>query len=308
MAIGDPNAGMIPMLQYTPDGIPKLTINPSTPPSSPAIPLAPPPALSNTNAPTTAGALSPQQGRRANTMLSVQRPDLGIGTNEMLMRVGGRGLANAGRGGLAAYGAMFDEYGNIQDQRRTNALAEYEADYRAQQDEQARLDALELAKINAKAKNAKPDAKLQDQIDQFDATLAKFDVGYGYVQQDGLTGPFDGFIMGFIDRAGGDPKAAKRLILQELKVDDVLLRIAQTKGAISNKEMEIFAKPAPTVELDQEGTWRRWIDEKRNAMRSVRNKLARRAGLPEVQGMTAPSSPATTSGNLSAADAIVGLQ
>ena len=63
-----------------------------------------------------------------------------------------RGLANAGRGGLAAYGAMFDEYGNIQDQRRTNALAEYEADYRAQQDEQARLDALELAKINAKAK------------------------------------------------------------------------------------------------------------------------------------------------------------
>ena len=42
-------------------------------------------------------------------------------------------------------------------------------------------------------------------------------------------------------------------------------------------------------------------------MRSVRNKLARRAGLPEVQGMTAPSTPATTSGNLSAADAIVGL-
>ena len=70
-------------------------------------------------------------------MLSVQRPDLGIGTNEMLMRVGGAGLANAGQGGLAAYGAMFDQYGNIQDHAEPTHLAEYEADYRAQQDEQA---------------------------------------------------------------------------------------------------------------------------------------------------------------------------
>ena len=84
------------------------------------------------------------QGRRSNTMLSVERPDLGIGTNEMLMRVGGAGLANAGQGGLAAYGAMFDQYGNIQDQRRRNALAEYNADYRAEQDELARQDALRL--------------------------------------------------------------------------------------------------------------------------------------------------------------------
>ena len=83
----------------------------------------PPPALgrSQVNAPQSRGVLfsTPDQGRRSNTMLSVQRPDLGIGTNEMLMRVGGAGLANAGQGGLAAYGAMFDQYGNIQDQRRT---------------------------------------------------------------------------------------------------------------------------------------------------------------------------------------------
>ena len=85
-------------------------------------------------------------------MLSVQRPDLGIGTNEMLMRVGGRGLANAGRGGLAAYGAMFDEYGNIQDQRRTNALAEYEADYRAQQDEQGTTRCSETCQNKCKGK------------------------------------------------------------------------------------------------------------------------------------------------------------
>ena len=91
----------------------------------------------------------------------------------MLMRVGGRGLANAGRGGLAAYGAMFDEYGNIQDARRTNALAEYEADYRAQQDEQRRLDDLEKARLEAEAKKKgkAPDADTIARIDQIDQAL-----------------------------------------------------------------------------------------------------------------------------------------
>ena len=99
-------------------------------------------------------------------MLSVKRPDLGIGTNEMLMRVGGAGLANAGQGGLAAYGAMFDQYGNIQDQRRRNALAEYNADYRAEQDELAHDKMhLKIAELKAQSKNAKPfDADKQQQI------------------------------------------------------------------------------------------------------------------------------------------------
>ena len=92
-------------------------------------------------------------------MLSVERPDLGIGTNEMLMRVGGAGLANAGQGGLAAYGAMFDQYGNIQDQRRRNAPAEYNADYRAEQDELARQDALKIAELEAQSKNADADTQ-----------------------------------------------------------------------------------------------------------------------------------------------------
>jgi len=228
------------------------------------------------------GVLTPQNpGANTPAMpspyLDLQRPDLNIGTNEMLMRVGGAGMRGAQQGGLESMGAMADTYGGIQDQRRTNALAAYNSDLSQAKAEQAAMKTAtdEEDKLSADEMN-----ELQTEIDKYDATLGKFDRGLGYVQQDGLTGPWDGFVGGLLDRVSGDENAAKRLLLQELKVDDVLLRIAQTKGAISNKEMEIFAKPAPNVELDDEATWRQWIEDKRAALLSVRNKLAQRVGQP----------------------------
>ena len=97
------------------------------------------------------------------------------------------------------------------------------------------------------AKKQKDFSDDADTILKYDQTLAKFDKGLGYVQGEGLTGPWDGFVKGFLDKVNGNENAAKRLLLEELKVDDILIRIAQTKGAISNKEMEIFARPAPSV-------------------------------------------------------------
>ena len=281
----NPNASNTDDAFFNQQEVPKPVLSSNPPPSSAGILSNPVGAV--------ASALN-QQGRRNSTQLAVERPDLGIDTNEMLMRVGGRGLANAAQGGLAAYGAMFDEYGNVQDQRRNNALAEYQEDYKAQKDEQDRLDALEAAKLDAQGKSAKGNSEIQEQIDQFDQTLAKFDEGLGYVQEDGITGPWDGFVGALMDRVSGDPKAAKRLLLQELKVDDVLIRIAQTKGAISDREMKIFAEPAPKVDLDDESTWRTWIERKRDAMRSVRNKLAGRIGAAAQQGPASPTQSGST--------------
>ena len=281
----NPNASNTDDAFFNQQEVPKPVLSSNPPPSSAGILSNPVGAV--------ASALN-QQGRRNSTQLAVERPDLGIDTNEMLMRVGGRGLANAAQGGLAAYGAMFDEYGNVQDQRRNNALAEYQEDYKAQKDEQDRLDGLEAAKLDAQGKSAKGNSEIQEQIDQFDQTLAKFDEGLGYVQEDGITGPWDGFVGALLDRVRGDPKAAKRLLLQELKVDDVLIRIAQTKGAISDREMKIFAEPAPKVDLDDESTWRTWIERKRDAMRSVRNKLAGRIGADAQQGPASPTQSGST--------------
>ena len=168
--------------QTTPDELTMPMMN-NTPPlqinadqfSTPAMNNTPPPVLGSAqvNAPQSRGALvsTPDQGRRSNTMLSVQRPDLGIGTNEMLMRVGGAGLANAGRGGLAAYGAMFDKYGNIQDQRRANAMTEYNADYRAEQAELNRQAKIEQERIKAEAKKKGQAPSMPQQSPYTQATL-----------------------------------------------------------------------------------------------------------------------------------------
>jgi hypothetical protein len=67
-----------------------------------------------------------------------------------------------------------------------------------------------------------------------------------------------------------------------------LLRIAQTKGAISNKEMEIFAQPAPKM-TDDDGLWERWIDQRIEAIRTVRNNLAAINQLPSRQGSSGGS-------------------
>ena len=57
-----------------------------------------------------------------------------------------------------------------------------------------------------------------------------------------------------------------------MRVDDALLRIAQTKGAISNKEMDLFLSPAPDV-TQQENVWIAWIEQRKKALRNVRRRL-----------------------------------
>ena len=52
-----------------------------------------------------------------------------------------------------------------------------------------------------------------------------------------------------------------------------MLRVAQTKGAISNKEMELFLAPAPSL-ADQESVWIEWIRSRQEALRQVRSRLS----------------------------------
>ena len=182
-----------------------------------------------------------------------------IGLDEMLIRMGGSGLRAAQQGGLASLGAMADTYGQMQDMNRKSGLEAYANSVKNQK---AQLDA-------------------QNEISGFDSTLDNFEKAAGFLKDGGLTGLFEGTVGRVFDRTMGDSdKANKRLLLERLRVDDLLLRVAQTKGAISNKEMEIFAMPAPKM-TDDDPVWEAWVNDRIEAIRSVRNKLAAQNNLPQ---------------------------
>jgi hypothetical protein len=86
-----------------------------------------------------------------------------------------------------------------------------------------------------------------------------------------LTG-IGGIFKGVIDNFTGDPDSNRRLILSKLRVDDALLRVAETKGAISNKEMQLFLDPAPKNFQDEQ-IWVDWLNERMSALQRVQNRL-----------------------------------
>lgn len=233
------------------------------------------------------------QNRRDLTSMSmVSPPPQRIGMNEMLIRMGAAGLGASQRGGLEALQAIGDTYGAIQDANRATGLAAYEA----------QMDAL------SNGKDTKADGEAKQQIGQIDQTLFDMNRAVRLLEEGGVTGPFDAYVADIYDRAAGNEDRASRLLLQKLRVDDAMLRVAQTKGAISNKEMELFLAPAPSLS-DQEDVWIAWISSRQEALRNIRSRLA--SGL----GVTEPASAAQVdqftrgagSPNMSEADSIVGL-
>ena len=197
--------------------------------------------------------------RRDQTALST--PNLRIGMNEALMRIGGAGARAAQNGGLESFGAMTDAYGQIQDANRSTALAEYQAAMEA-----------EAAKAEAAANAPKPEDN-SERIGQIDQTLYDMERAKAALQEGGVTGFIDTYLFGLWDKATGNEDQNTRKLLAKLQVDDTLLRIAQTKGAISNKEMDLFLSPAPTMS-DQESVWIRWIEDRQQALGRIRERLA----------------------------------
>ena len=119
----------------------------------------------------------------------------------------------------------------------------------------------------------KDQQKNEERVQQIDATLFDMARAKEALTQGGVTGFFDGFLMKPIDTLTGSKDEVTRMLLSKLRVDDALLRIAQTKGAISNKEMDLFLSPAPD-DMKQENVWIAWIEQREEALRNVRRRLA----------------------------------
>ena len=228
------------------------------------------PALINPSQP------QPQQpvlaSATGNARGSSRMPNQKIGLGEAMMRMGGATMAASSQGALAGLGAMSDSYGQIQDYNRAREMEAFEieeARRKAIADRQARAQA-----AAAKANKGDPSENLigmQASYDQMSEALTA-------LKKDNLTGPFAGRLGAWLDASGlsdyynGNDEGAKRAymrsILANIQVDDTLLKTANTKGAISDKEMELFKSPLPKI-TDDEGLWRLYITERMDVLSKV---------------------------------------
>lgn len=226
------------------------------------------PALSNPAQPQPqAPALSvPSQGATGNARGSSRMPNQKIGLGEAMMRMGGATMAASSQGALAGLGAMTDTYGQIQDYNRAREMEAFqieEARRKAIADRQARAQA-----AAAKADKGDPEAsaKARLSLQNADAVLQGFD------DFDGVTGWGYWFNQTW-DRLTGNERENIRLKINSMKVDRVLANIAQTKGAISEKEMDIFMSDQPAWTASED-IWRKWVTDYRNALLVMNTNLA----------------------------------
>ena len=238
---------------------------------SPNIPAPSQPALAN------AGATG---NRRMSTRVPNQQIDMGT---EGLTRIGGAMMGAASQGGLPALSAGVQQYGNIMDYNRAGRLAEYEQQMlRANEEAERQRLALKMQQDAAKKSDVEQADVInaQNQIENMETMLEELEKG-------GITGLMDGTATRWMDRLGisdwwtGSDEGSKReyirKLLQEFKVDQTLTKTANTKGAISNQEMNLFMSPFPSISLDNEEVWIATIQQRLNIARKI---------LASVQGDT----------------------
>lgn len=176
------------------------------------------------------------------------------GVSDRLIRMGSAMQAASPRGLNAALAAMGQEYANVN------------ADQRAQE--------LALAEAQAKANAGKDDNEdllndFQSQIFKYDKALEDFAKISG-----GVTGPFDGTIGSMIDSSGlgNAEREAFRIRLRKIIVDETLLNTANTKGAISDREMALFQSSVPSLKASEE-VWIKWLTARRDNLIELQQRI-----------------------------------
>jgi len=207
--------------------------------------------------------------KRDAASLSVARNKIGL--SEMLIRAGGAITGASGDGALAAINAGTAAYGGIQDENRRLEQVQYENDQKAYEAEEnrkiQRLQATGQSSAAMKAAIEKSDAQVARnfRIQSLDTLINDLTAA-----GDNVTGPLDGTVGNLLDRARGAPEANLRLRLEDQRVDAALTKVEQTKGAISNREMDLFLSPMPKI-TDSEEVWIDWMTMQRNIAAKMSN-------------------------------------
>ena len=245
--------------------------------------------LETTDGPSVRSIMS-SSGPKTSNRRGSDMPNMLIDRNEALIRIGGRMYGGALQGdGISA---ATDEYGKIQDANRATAMEKYKTD-----------QATKLAMAKAAAKGGKSDditKAINDtnmQMDSYQRALQA--IADSRAAGGNLTG-VGGMFKSFLDNFTGDEDGARRLILSKVKVDDALLRVAHTKGAISNAEMKLFLSPAPKNWQDEK-IWESWLLERVDALEKVQARLNTGQQVPD--DMKGPNVAATRASMASEPDA-----
>jgi hypothetical protein len=260
------------------------TTQPAASPSAPATPTVSEPILRSggqgrSTGALSAGSITSSSGPKTSNARGSMMPQMLIDRNEALIRIGGAMYSGALKGD--GIGAATQEYGRIQDENREQSRKMAEAEQKRQ---------MELAKLRARraggGKGGKKDGEL---LTATNAAMSNYQDALTAIRESraaggNLTG-IGGIAKSLFDNFTGDDDAARRLILKRVKVDDALLRVAETKGAISNAEMKLFLDPAPK-DWQDEAIWEQWIIDRMEALQRVQQRLSQGGTVPLNQRPT----------------------
>lgn len=226
------------------------------------------PALSP-NAQSQPGALS--GNARGSVKMPMYPQNQKIGLGEAMMRIGTSGLGqSATGGGLGVYNAMGQTYGDIMDYNRAREMDEYAAREAQALEQQRRLD------LQRKMEREQTPEADEDAVGEVRSAIAKLQAAKDMFTQDddsSLTGyNWKAIASRLTGRTVGNEDEAKRLFLQEIRLDSVMQRVAQTKGAISNAEMQLFASQAPTLDSN-DVVWKAWLDRQLLLQQKILRRL-----------------------------------
>lgn len=182
-----------------------------------------------------------------------------------------RSQAAAAQGGPAMLAGMAQGYNEGKQAQYNADLNTYNAEMKQYEDGVARYDAAVKKQKQNQEELASTLQPLQTQLGKLQNARARLEV-----QGSNITGINPEDWRRFADRFDSGTEATQRemtrKILKDIGVDYTLLKVAQTKGAISEKEMALFASPQPSANSTEE-VWKQWLDGQIRAMESVMSNL-----------------------------------
>jgi len=223
--------------------------------------------------------------------------------------------AAAAQGGNAMYAGMAKGYNEGKSSEYNAELNTYKAEQKKYEDGVARYNTA-IQKQKAKQEG------LATALQPLETQLGKLQNARARLEKQGsnITGMNPEDYTRFTDKFSSGDEATQRemtrKILKDIGVDYTLLKIAQTKGAISEKEMDLFASPQPSANATEE-VWKSWLDGQIRAMEMVMSNLvaiengqmapSRVDYSADIAGLGMPSGsstqPSSGGGNASAAPA-----